>query len=139
MKFALVDGKCPVCDTQVETEHNGVRVRFMPHDDPDWCRSAAMYNAKMLRRVIEQAQEESAITKYREGFYRHAYAIAIRFLCGAGDERLAPGSHSEDPEIWRARVEHDVRKDDALRKERDTIVAMKMARGDFGYGPWRMP
>jgi hypothetical protein len=99
-EFQLVDGKCPVCDTTVETKMNGIVMRFTPHDDPDWCRAAAMYHFKTLKRVIEQTSEERGLAYQRESFYRHAYALACR--------ELSAFDHAVD---WQERIKRIVREE----------------------------
>lgn len=113
-KFPLVDGRCPVCDTVVEHEVDGVRVRFMPHDDPDWCRQAAMFNARMLRRALEQGNEDRAFAQHREAFYRHAFAIALRELA----ENVSSYGGSLDPDEWRESIERRVREETQSANER---------------------
>lgn len=118
-KFPLENGRCPVCEQQVEIEVEGVRTRFVPHDDPDWCRAMARYNAKTLRRVIEQTGEDLAIVKHREAFYRRAFAVALRKLAEVT---------TTHPDEWREPIERRIREENAENRERQAISHMLAER-----------
>ena len=124
--FDLVDGKCPVCGTPVETEVDGVRMRFMPHDDPDWCSAAAVSNARMLRRLIDQANEDLALVKHREAFYRQAFAVSLRELA-----RIVGAA----PDEYREILERKVREEMDRAKERAEVAAVMLARDGMVVEP----
>ena len=110
--MTLTDGKCPLCNTPVVTVVNGIQLWFKPHDDPEWCREAALMHVRMLERAIKDRSEEAALAKYRESFYRCAYATALVYL-----ERETERDH----EHWREDVEREVR-GDAERARMESAV-----------------
>lgn len=114
----LVDGKCSVCGTTVLSECAGGFLRFVPHDDPEWCRGAAALQVKTLERALQQANEDRAMALEREKFYRSAYATAIDELernIGLIDQPFR--SHNE----WRGHVEHIVRVKMEEEKQRSAV------------------
>lgn len=117
--FALVDGKCPVCETTVDHVINGQRVHFTPHDDPNWCRGAALLLVRTLKRALEQNVEDVALIRNRESFYRAAYSLALREL-----RDRAPDTD------WKRRVEmfviqHDVNEQTKVEIERRFGIGIK--------------
>lgn len=120
-KFPLVDGKCPVCETQIEHVIDGVRVRLVIHD-ADFCRASAQRHTRTMRRALEEAYEARAFAQHRESFYRHAFAVALNELARLG------GSH---PDVCRATIERKVRQEMDAAKESLAIAAAMALRGDL--------
>lgn len=119
MAIELVNGKCPVCDTQVEHVIDGVRMHFKPHEDPEWCRAAAVCNVKMLKRALEQSGEERGLSYQRESYYRQAFGAALRELSEQTNEH---------PDEWRERVGKRVKEEMQRAKERQEINLMMAKR-----------
>lgn len=79
-RIALVDGKCPLCHTQVIIVAGDRQLRFIPHDDPQWCMAAALHHQRMLERIIQQNHDDVALLQQREAYYHEAYATALDLL-----------------------------------------------------------
>lgn len=118
----LIDGKCPLCNTPVVTVVNGVSLYFKPHDDPEWCREAALLHVRSMERAIKGLSEDVALVKYRETFYRCSYAAALHRLECETDR---------DRERWREEIEREVHGDAKRAKERAEIASTMYLRGDF--------
>lgn len=115
MTKQLDNGRCLACDTQVEHEIDGVRMHFIPHDNPEWCRAAAASLVKWMRAELRHTAESHTLARQREAFYAHAFATALRELAANC------GTH---PDTWRERIEKRVRTEMAEAKERAAIAMM---------------